>query len=60
MGGRDPPQAPPVVTVGGETHGPVEEKLVSRLFDGAVGESGAVQDLFGGVRFGGDDETREP
>lgn len=59
MRGGDPPQAPPVVPIGREPHGPVKQKHACRLLDRTVGEGGAVEDLLGRVGIGGDDETRE-
>lgn len=59
MVGGDPAEAPPVVAVGGEAHGAVEEEEVGGFLDRAVGEGGAAEDLLGGVGVAGDDEARE-
>ncbi|ONK60654.1 uncharacterized protein A4U43_C08F21100 [Asparagus officinalis] len=61
MGSRDPSEVPPVLAEGSEPHGPVEEKLVGRLLDRAIGEGGAVAvSSFRCVGLARNDEASEP
>lgn len=57
MGGGNSTQGAPVDAVRSEPDGPVEHQAVGGLFDGAVGEDGAVENLTCHVRVARDDDS---